>query len=377
MKDTLNHKSISNKQIALNRLEREIRLLIQREVRHFSSRKTILKKCKTLYDKYIKENIDFDNIQDISKDYENSFKYSVSKIIERERRNYTYTLILLFTLVSIISKNKSNIDNINQINKVETIHNKLYSIVKNGEAIILEDEELDLVLDLGKKIKDFDNVILKEELETYLNKIKKSMQDSSTIEFTTSETNLDGTNRRTMNLNAKLALDFEYNVKQAQIEEYKKKGIYYWTSQHLNSSERCKSYQGRLFNMFLHSINSNFETGEVIDGNIVLSFNDVINQVDKYGYKNNIIVGFNCKHHLVKYENGSKPPEMVDTGDEDVLRSKIYKRNKIEQHIKQKLNAYYLYPNEEDKKEIDKVIRQYKRYCELNEIDSREYMYTI
>ena len=71
-----------------------------------------------------------------------------------------------------------------------------------------------------------------------------------------------------------------------------------WTSSHPNCSPRCKDYQGRLWSLKGQTGAINGVRYEPID--IALS--------GKKNDGNGIISGYNCRHRLVAYKAGSKPP---------------------------------------------------------------------
>lgn len=118
--------------------------------------------------------------------------------------------------------------------------------------------------------------------------------------------------RKPISLWQKAELDIRHEKQLNMIESLKESGVRYaWTSSHPDCSKRCEKWQGKLFDL-------NAETSELsghrmrkkLNGNTVYCFNEVINQIDKYGYKNNIIVGFNCRHKLIPYtESNDLPPE--------------------------------------------------------------------
>lgn len=70
-------------------------------------------------------------------------------------------------------------------------------------------------------------------------------------------------------------------------------------SAHADCSKRCEPWQGKLVSLTLPAINERFETGTELNGEKVYSLKAITAVVDKYGYRNNIIVGFNCRHRLV------------------------------------------------------------------------------
>ena len=72
-----------------------------------------------------------------------------------------------------------------------------------------------------------------------------------------------------------------------------------WTSSHVNTSKRYKSYQGKLY-----SINGN--SGTTKDGIPYTTLDDAL--LGLKGDGNGIINGYNCRHYLIPYTPGSQPP---------------------------------------------------------------------
>lgn len=71
-----------------------------------------------------------------------------------------------------------------------------------------------------------------------------------------------------------------------------------WTSSHPNCSERCRTYQGKLWSL----------TGKsgVIDGIPYKPIEEALRGI--HGDGNGIISGYNCRHRLIVYTRGSRAP---------------------------------------------------------------------
>ena len=81
-----------------------------------------------------------------------------------------------------------------------------------------------------------------------------------------------------------------------------------WTSSHPDCSKRCERFQGKLMDLTSQiADNHDFSMNYKVEGHKVYCFNAIEAQVDKYGYHNNIINGFNCRHHLIPYSKGIVP----------------------------------------------------------------------
>lgn len=168
----------------------------------------------------------------------------------------------------------------------------------------------------------------------------------------------------------KTELDIRHNEQMKMVENAKNSGYdLWWLSSHANCSKRCEPYQGKLVSLTLSSIDNTFFTGKVVDGIKVYSFTDIENQIDKYGYKNNIINGFNCRHRMWKYEkNGVRPKKYSENGVNKVRNLENIQRE-MERAIRRKKSAYettkYVYPEQAKKlkQEIKTLTYQYKEFC--------------
>ena len=87
----------------------------------------------------------------------------------------------------------------------------------------------------------------------------------------------------------------------AQLAQLRSQGVrLVWVSSHVDCSKRCSLWQGRLY-----SLDGTFGT---IDGISFVPIEVAINVIDKYGYVNGLF-GFNCRHRLIPYTKGSRPPQ--------------------------------------------------------------------
>ena len=120
---------------------------------------------------------------------------------------------------------------------------------------------------------------------------------------------------------AKAELDIRYEKQMSMVNELKANGEdLCWISTHPDCSKRCEKWQGKLVSLSLKSKYSGFRVMKV-DGNWVYSLTDIMAQKDKYGYNNNIICGFNCRHYLKPYTYGSVAPKQYDSEDIAKMRA--------------------------------------------------------
>ena len=96
---------------------------------------------------------------------------------------------------------------------------------------------------------------------------------------------------------AEIAARYEANLK--DLQDLISKGVkYVWTTSHPNCSNRCKPHQGKLY-----SLDPNDKQG-TINGNSYTYLGDVL----ALNNGNSIINGYNCRHRLVEYKDGSVAP---------------------------------------------------------------------
>ena len=144
--------------------------------------------------------------------------------------------------------------------------------------------------------------------------------------------------KKSISLWQKAELDVRYEHQMDMLYELIEKGVEYaYISSHPNCSKRCETWQGSLVSLTKRAIspqqkikNFNYDKRsfecDKVDGKTVYSLTDIMNCVDEYGYQNNIICGFNCRHRLSEYK-GQHAPTDYDKTD-------IKEQRKIENKIR-------------------------------------------
>ena len=172
----------------------------------------------------------------------------------------------------------------------------------------------------------------------------------------------------------KAELDLRHENQLNMIDDLKNKGVKLaWTSTHPDCSKRCEKWQGKLFDLqALHSDLSGHRMNYKVDGNTVYCFNEVINKIDKYGYTNNIVVGFNCRHKLREYKPGSVAPQEYSSKQIKANREINSQLREMEREIRYLKQQSILY-NSIDKKLAEKykhkakvLFEQYKEFANRN-----------
>lgn len=178
----------------------------------------------------------------------------------------------------------------------------------------------------------------------------------------------------------KAELDVRYGHQMEMLQDAINSGNdLFWISSHPDCSKRCEKWQGKLVSVTRKSKLSGFRI-EKVDGEWVYSLPEIMAQKDKYGYTNNIINGFNCRHYLIKYESGKKPPKEYSKQDVKRLRAINDKIRAMEREIRSAKQKSILYNEKGDTKnariwslKAKQLTVQYKQYCEKNAFAWYEY----
>lgn len=179
----------------------------------------------------------------------------------------------------------------------------------------------------------------------------------------------------------KAEIDLRYENQVDMIDELKQKGVKLaWISTHPDCSHRCQAWQGCLVSLDLHAKNpqkaaknykynkSSFIVGKV-DGNTVYSLPDIQDVETGYGYKNNIITGFNCRHKLKPYTAGSVAPQEFsakEIREQREINQNLRAMERKIRYLKQQAILYNSIDKQKAqfyKKQAQKLTEQYKQYA--------------
>lgn len=216
----------------------------------------------------------------------------------------------------------------------------------------------------------------------YPKQLKQTINRLSDLPVVTAE---EG--KKPISLWQKAELDTRYQGQLEMLVDLANDGVELaYISTHPNCSKRCQCWQGSLVALNkratapsysadkkgIHYKKSTFIVDKV-EGKNVYSLPDIMDCVDAWGYTNNIIIGFNCRHKLIPFKAGHVPPTKYD--DEDVA-----KERNIEIHIREmerKIRALktkeLMYNKSGDKvtaasyrKSWKALEKFYKSFCEKN-----------
>lgn len=178
--------------------------------------------------------------------------------------------------------------------------------------------------------------------------------------------------KRRMSLFAKAELDLRHQNQLDKIGKLKGEGkVLRRITTHASASKRCEKWQGKLLHLELPPINQSMETGMTYQGEKVYSFVGIANKLDKYGYKNNVLVGFNCRHDTIA-------PDYTDniekyTKDEIESARKINaKQRNYEAKIRQSRKNEYLALDKKEKalwrEKARLLTKEYEAYSKQNKV---------
>lgn len=197
----------------------------------------------------------------------------------------------------------------------------LDSVPKDKKAPVIKNPQ-----QLNEVIKS-DNSMWKEAKATpnvinYKEKLKQTYNKLAEDQATTFDPN-----KKAISLWQKAELDVRYEGQMQMLQDLREQGVQYaWISSHPDCSKRCEKWQGKLMDLNAHAKGSNYQV-TTLDGHPVFSLVDIMDKTDKYGYKNNVICGFNCRHHLIPYKSGEYGPKQYTEKD-------VAKQRQIEENIR-------------------------------------------
>lgn len=229
-------------------------------------------------------------------------------------------------------------------------------------------------------------------IRDYAKQVKARQNELAETSITTFEPE-----KKSISLWQKAELDIRHENQMKQLSDLTDSGVQLaWISSHPNCSKRCEAWQGELVSLTQRAASpertvkkfkykkSLYLVGKV-DGHKVYSLLDIMDTETGYGYQNNIINGFNCRHHLVPYTKGTSAPK--EFSEEDIKKQREIEQNirDIERNIrklksdlaleerklsltKKDTNEYKTISNNVKmlKKEIKSLESYYKAYCERN-----------
>ena len=175
-----------------------------------------------------------------------------------------------------------------------------------------------------------------------------------------------------ISLFAKLEMANRYNNNMGQLRDKLESGEdVVRFSQHRDCSKRCESWQGKAVHLMAQAINDKFETGlRLPTGETIYSYQGITSQLDKYGWRNNIHTGFNCRHYL-KNINDTKP-DPYDAGTIKAARKANHTLRNMERAIRNLRKQYHLFIGDRARRlarlKIDEEVARYYQFAKDNKV---------
>lgn len=213
-------------------------------------------------------------------------------------------------------------------------------------------------------------------IENYPQQLKEYINKVSQIPTTA----IDG-GKKPISIWQKAELDIRHNKQMQMVEDARNSGNdLFYISSHPDCSKRCQKWQGKLVSVTKRATKENgFKVGKV-DGKWVYSLTDIMAQTDKYGYQNNIISGFNCRHYLIKYEKGKNPPKEYSAEDVKRMRDINDQIRLMERQIRMFEEQKQMFRVAGNKKEynildrkINVAIKNLRMFCNKNGFAFQQY----
>lgn len=149
---------------------------------------------------------------------------------------------------------------------------------------------------------------------------------------------------------AEMAVRYEANV--ADLQKFAQTGVdLVWTSQHPNCSPRCRDYQGKLWSI-------SGKSGK-INGIPYRPLSEALKGKKEDG--NGIITGYNCRHRLIEYKDGSRPPQELSEAQIKKEYAIDKKQRQYENSIRQMKTEERLARSMGDVDNAKKLRKQWRR----------------
>jgi len=248
--------------------------------------------------------------------------------------------------------------------RVDSINAGLIFFVKQEKKVVVMSEQSSIVENLKKAIpyQGTPNV------DNYQRELAKAVSELATNPMVDNYE----PNKRRASVFARAELELRHQHQIEKVEKLRSEGktLRRFTT-HASASERCEVWQGKLVDLDALPINDKMETGARYKGEKIYSFKGITNKIDKYGYKNNIIVGWNCRHDMIDADYKDNI-EMFSKEEIERSREINAKQRELERRIREARKQQYLALSKQESlkyKEKSRILtKQYESYSKLNKV---------
>jgi hypothetical protein len=201
-------------------------------------------------------------------------------------------------------------------------------------------------------------------IENYRDRVKDVVKELATETPIVVRQRPDGTTYK-VSLRNLAEIRVRYEANQTDIEQLKDDGVdLVYTSSHADASGRCAPYQGKLYSISGRS-------GKTNDGIEYTPLDTALLGPDGDG--NGIISGYNCRHRLVAYQQGLRPPTDYDEATIKKERTIDQKQRNYENRIRAIKQEERLFRSFGEKQEANELrekwlnlTNDYKRFSLTN-----------
>jgi len=201
-------------------------------------------------------------------------------------------------------------------------------------------------------------------IENYRDRVKDVVKELATETPIVVRQRPDGTTYK-VSLRNLAEIRVRYEANQTDIEQLKDDGVdLVYTSSHADASGRCAPYQGKLYSISGRS-------GKTNDGIEYTPLDTALLGPDGDG--NGIISGYNCRHRLVAYQQGLRPPTDYDEATIKKERAIDQKQRSYENRIRAIKQEERLFRSFGEKQEANELrekwlnlTNDYKRFSLTN-----------
>jgi hypothetical protein len=162
-------------------------------------------------------------------------------------------------------------------------------------------------------------------IDNYRQQVKEVVKELATESPIVVRQRPDGTTYK-VSLRNLAEIRVRYDANQQDLERFKDEDVdLVYSSSHADASVRCAPYQGKLYSI-------SGKSGKTIDGIEYTPLDEALKGPDGDG--NGIISGYNCRHRLIPYQRGLKPPTDYDERTIKKERSIDQKQRNYENRIR-------------------------------------------
>lgn len=296
----------------------ELKAMLSKAVFSTTALNSFLEKAYRLIDERLSEMTD----EDLKKSAEETLKHFARKEFGRLRANLMAKQGFNFIALALVMK----IWNSDSANDKQAAFEKLQAIEPSLARLPPTQFEQ------GRGNSRRWGLPLNEYMDTYMERV------NSTCRMLANDVAKDSDG---LSLRLKSELYVRYKWQQDNLDRLKASGQkLVWISSHVNCSERCQDYQGRLYSM-------DGTSGRTEDGHSYVPLEVATDRyyTTKKGrvWKNGTLTGFGCRHYTIPYEPHGVTPETFDDSEIEEALAIEKEQRRLEREVYHAREDYYSY----------------------------------